>query len=381
MSTVFGYPTIEAEIVGLINKANADHGAAFTVDTLSIERGEYDGFEARQKFIVKDTSGKYYGVRDDISLFKRNFQTLFKGIELHVQAGSGLNNRKILASLCETYGLPPFEDSDFAAGLLDLNTDAGDEEIFISWPIAETSWSWTGSVEFYLRNTKTSLSSIITDNLDAFKGNSFSGITWSIRQTAMEGLYYPSIFDLDKVIVETDLNGLEYPGSQDLNTLITVTELNGLEYPSDIALNNFTSELNGLEYPPVIDLSSLRTGALVGFDYPTGVGTNRYSALVLTRPLDFSDYQNAIQQFRVGSEITDASLVKAIVNMIAANWATMNTEANKAKLTTAFTNARVTSITRKRSIHGWTETVNLTPSTVSFVVGQASLRYDIETEE
>lgn len=381
MSTVFGYPTIEAEIVGLINKANADHGASFTVDTLSIERGEYDSFEARQKFIVKDTSGKYYGVRDDISLFKRNFQTLFKGIELHVQAGSGLNNRKILASLCETYGLPPFEDSDFAAGLLDLNTDAGDEEIFISWPIAETSWSWTGSVEFYLRNTKTSLSSIITDNLDAFKGNSFSGITWSIRQTAMEGLYYPSIFDLDKVIVETDLNGLEYPGSQDLNTLITVTELNGLEYPSDIALNNFTSELNGLEYPPVIDLSSLRTGALVGFDYPTGVGTNRYSALVLTRPLDFSDYQNAIQQFRVGSEITDASLVKAIVNMIAANWATMNTEANKAKLTTAFTNARITAITRKRSIHGWTETVSVTPSTVSFVVGQASLRYDIETEE
>ncbi|CAM8750665.1 virion structural protein [Klebsiella phage vB_KpM_Centimanus] len=381
MSTIFGYPTIEAEIVGLINKANADYGSDFTAENLDVQRGEFDSFESRQRFIVKDLSGRYFGVRDDIGVFKRNFQTLFKGIELHVQAGSGLTNRKILESLCATYGLPPFEDSDFAPGLLDLNTDAGDSEIFISWPIAETSWSWVGSVNFYLRNTKTSLASIITDNLEAFEPNSFAGITWSVRQTAMDGLYYPSIFDLDSVILETDLDGLEYPGSQDLNSLITVTTLDGLKYPSAVALDNFVSVLEGLEYPPTISLNSLQVGAMVGMDYPTGIGTNRYSALLLTRPLDFSDYQNAIQLYRIGTEITDGSLVQAIVGKIAANWSTMNTEANKARLTTAFTNARVTAINRVRSVYGWTETVTLTPSTTSFIVGQAQLRYDIESVE
>lgn len=381
MSTVFGYPTIEAEIVGLINKANADYGSDFTAENLDVQRGEFDTFESRQRFIVKDLSGRYFGVRDDVAVFKRNFQTLFKGIELHVQASSGLTNRKILQSLCVTYGLPPFEDSDFAPGLLDLNTDAGDAEIYISWPLADTSWSWVGSVNFYLRNTKTSLSSIITDNLEAFEPNSFSGITWSIRQTAMNGIYYPSVFDLDSVILETDLDGLEYPGSQDLNTLITVTELDGLDYPSDIVLDNFVSVLEGLEYPPVISLSSLQVGAMVGLDYPTGVGSNRYSALVLTRPLDFSDYQNALQLYRIGAEINDNSLVQAIVGKIAANWVTMNTETNKARLTTAFTNATVTAINRVRSVYGWTETVTLTPSSSSFIVGQAQLRYDIESIE
>ena len=141
MTTIFGYPTIKAEIIGLINKANADHNAAFTEDTLDVQRGEYDTFESRQDFIVKDLSGHYFGIRDDISIFKRNFQTLFKGITLHVQVGSGYTNRKILESLCETYGLPPFIDADFAPGVLDLNTDAGDQEIFISWPLADTSWS------------------------------------------------------------------------------------------------------------------------------------------------------------------------------------------------------------------------------------------------
>lgn len=381
MTTIFGYPTIEAEIVGLINKANADYGSNFKPEELDIQFGEFDSFESRQRFIVKDLSGRYFGVRDDVGVFKRNFQTLFKGIELHVQSGSGLSNRKILESLCATYGLPPFEDSDFAPGLLDMHTDAGDEEIAVSWPLADTSWSWTGSVDFYLRNTKTSLGSIITDNLDAFTGNDFSGITWSIRRTPLDGLYYPSIFDLDTIITDTDLDGLEYPGSLDLGTIITVTELDGLDYPSDIDLGGFIEVLTGLEYPPTLALNSLQAGALVGLDYPTGIGTNRYSALVLTRPLDFSDYQNAIQRFRIGDQINDASLVSAIVGLIAANYTVMNTETNKAKLTTAFTNGTVTAISRKRSVYGWTEYVTVTPASTAFLVGQAILRYDIETDE
>lgn len=381
MTTIFGYPTIKAEIIGLINKANADYNAAFTEDTLDVQRGEYDTFESRQDFIVKDLSGHYFGIRDDISIFKRNFQTLFKGITLHVQVGSDYTNRKILESLCETYGLPPFIDADFAPGLLDLNTDAGDEEIFISWPLADTSWSWTGKVEFYLRNTKTSLSSIIVDDLEAFDGNRYAGITWTVRQTPLEGAYYPIHFDLDKVITVTDLSGLDYPGSYDLNTLITVTNLTGLEYPANFDLSTLTSTLNGLEYPPIINLSALSNISLSGMTYPTGVGTNRFSALVLTRPLDFSDYQNAIQQFRVGSQITDASLVSAIVGKIAANFDEMNTEARKSRLTVAFTNATIVSITRQRSYYGYTEYVTVQPASTSFIVGQAVLRYDIETEE
>jgi hypothetical protein len=59
----------------------------------------------------------------------------------------------------------------------------------------------------------------------------------------------------------------------------------------------------------------------------------------------------------------------------------MNTETNKAKLTTAFTNGTVTAISRQRSVYGWTEYVTVTPASSAFLVGQAVLRYDIETDE
>lgn len=378
MTTIFGYPTIKSEIVGLINKANVDFKSDFTEETLSIERGEFDTFESRQRFIVRDLSGRYYGERDDVGLFKRNFQTLFKGIELNVQTGSGVKNRVVLESLCQLYGLPPFDDSDFAPGLLDMSTDSGDKAVFVSWPIADTSWSWTGNVEFYLRNTKTSLSSIITDDLEAFDGNPYSGIVWTIRKTTANGLYYPIDFDLDQVIVKTELSGLEYPGDFDLGTLITVTDLSGLEYPPETNLNAFNADLSGLEYPPIIDLTAMTAKTLSGLMYPTGIGTNRYSALVITRPLDFSDYQVAIQQYRVGAQINDESLVNVIVDLIAANFSTMATESSKSRLKVAFTGAQVVSIDRVRTAFGWTETVTVQPSSTAFIIGQAVLRYDIE---
>lgn len=382
MTTIFGYATIKDEIVSLINAANADYGSDFATADLDVSLGEFDIADSRQRFVVKDLSGKYFGIRNDVGVFKRNFQTLFRGITLHIQSGTGLKNSAILQILADTYGLEPFAASDFADGLLDLTTDVGDDEVLVTWPFASTSWSWTGNCVFYLRNEKSSLGGLITDDfLEVFAGNTPTGLSWNLRTTPLNGLYYPSQFDLDQVILTTDLEGLEYPGEYDLGSLITVTDLDGLDYPTDIVLDDLIAALDGLEYPPAVDLNALTVLALSGLDYPAGIGTSRYSALVLTRSLDFSDYQNAIQRFRIGENITDANLVSVIVGKIAANWLTMNRADYKANLTVAFTNATVQSITRTRSLVGWTETMELKPSANSFITGNAFLRYDIESTE
>lgn len=380
--SIFGYPTIEAELTGLINIANADYGSSFGPTDLSFTATDYDSFEQRQRFDVRDTTGKYFGIRDNVGIFKRNFQTLFLGITVHVQAGSGLTNRVIIDALSATYGLTKFADSDFAPGLLDLNTPVDDDEVFVSWPIATTSLTWVGKVEFYLRNTKTSLKTLITDDhLEAFDPNVQTGFLNDVRVTALPGIPYPEYYNLEDIIIVTELNGLEYPGNQDLSTIITKTELDGLDYPTSLSLDSLTATLTGLEYYPTFALNSIVKGDTDGLEYPSGVTSNRFSALVLTRPLDFSDYQNAIQRFRVGDNITDANLVTVIVGKIADAFSSMNTESRKTSLTVAFTNATVQSISRKRSQYGWTETVTVKPSTASFIAGNAVLRYDIETDE
>lgn len=379
--TIFGYPTIEAEIVSLINQGNADYGANFAVGDLILTLGDFDTLEARQRFSIRDNSGKYFGVISDMGIFKRNFQTLFKGITINLQAASGQNNRAILAALCAQQGLPPFKDSDFAPGLLDMNVDVPDVAVPVNWPFASTSWGWTGSVQFNLSNVKNSLTNIITDgDTEGLDPATLSGVTWQIKDTTLVGLDLPVWNYLDKVIDETDLAGLEYPGDTDLSSVITITSLDGLEYPTDVSLDGLFGSLDGLEYPPAVDLASL-TATLAGIDYPAGFVSGKPSAWVLTQGLDFSDYGNAIAAYRVGSEINDNVLVNVIVGKIVTQWPTLNTEANIAKLTMAFARSDVTAISTKRSVYGRTTSVTLKLASHALLTGNAVLKYDIETDE
>lgn len=382
MNSIFGYPTVEAELAALINKANSDYNSDFEEGDLSFIRGEYNPVDKRQNFSVKDLSGRYFGIRDGLGFFKRDFQILFKGIEIHVQVSSGLTNRVIIDELSRRYGLPKFSDNDFADGLLEQNTDVGDSELLVSWPFSSTSFTWIGKVEFYLRNTKSSLTTLITDDhIDGFTPAVQSGILIDTVVTALPGLKVTDDFNLDDIIFQTDLEGLEYPNSMDLGLIITKPDLDGLDYPSSLSLNDLSNDLNGLDYYPSIALNLLPVADLNAIDYPTGTGTNRYSGLLLTRPLDFSDYQNAIQRFRVGAPINDANLVSVIVSKIMATFDALNNATDKAKLTLAFTNAVVLSIKRVRSPYGWRETVSIRPAASSFVAGDAVLVYDIETTE
>lgn len=379
MTTIFGYDTLNAEIVGLINQANANFGAQFGPNDLQLTLGDFDLLESRQRFTAKDLTGKYFGVIDDLGIFKRSFQTLFKGIDIHVQVGSGETNREVAQLLCTQQGLPPFDDSDFAPGLLDLNTPANDTEILVQWPFAATSWGWTGSLNFYLRNSKNSLATLIPDGDTAgLDPVPLSGITWQVPVTALNGINPPIWNDLNQVITATDLPGLEYPGDNDLNLLISVTDLPGLEYPGIQSLNDLSTDLSGLDYFPALNLTTL-SGSLTGLDYPMGTLVGKASAYVLTQCLDFSDYENAIAALRVGSEINDPNLVNVIVGKIAAQWPAFNTQSSVTKLTTCFSGSDVTSITRTRHYTGWTVSVTLALSTQSFLSGSAVLKYNIET--
>lgn len=381
MTTIFGYPTVEAEIVGLINTANANYGAAFVDGDLTLTAGDYDSLESRQRFSVQDNSGKYFGVIDNIGIFKRNFQTLFKGITINVQAASGQTNREVLAVLCEQQGLPTFTDSDFADGLLDLNIDATDEAVQVTWPFSANSWGWTGSIVFYLTNVKNSLATLIPDgDIDGITQVSLSGVTWALKETALNGLTSPNWNDLTQVIGITDLEGLEYPGDQDLGLVITVTELDGLDYPSAQDISGLTPTLVGLEYYPVQDMSTL-SGNLTGVSYPDLFVANTPSAWAITQCIDFSDYENAIARYRVGSEITDASLVNVITGKIVSTWPSLNTEASVSKMNVAFTRAVVNSITTARSVGGWTVSVKLKLASSAFLTGYAVLKYDIISED
>lgn len=380
MTTIFGYPTIEAEIIGLINQDNADQGANFAVGDLALTLGAFDSLEARQRFSIKDTSGRYFGVIGDMGIFKRDFQTLFKGITLHVQTDSGLTNREILAALCVLYGLPTFNDSDFAPGLLDMNTAVPDVEVAVSWPFAATSWGWTGTLDFYLSNLKNSLTTLIPDgDTSGLDPVALSGLTWQVTQTALDGIEPPEWMDLNKVITDTDLDGLEYPGDTDLGILITVTDLDGLDYPTNIALDNLVNTLNGLEYLPAQSLSGL-TNTLTGLAYPTGFVAGKPSATVLTTGLDFSDYEHAVSRFRKGSELTDASLVNVIVGKIMAQWPSLNTEANMSRLVVAFTRARVADITTVRTPTGFVTTSTITLASQAYFTGSAVLKFTVSSK-
>lgn len=380
MTTIFGYPTIEAEIIGLINQDNADQGANFAVGDLALTLGAFDSIEARQRFSVQDTSGKYFGVIGDMGIFKRDFQTLFKGITLHVQTNSGLSNRQILAELCVRYGLPTFNDSDFAPGLLDMNTTVPDVEVQVAWPFAATSWGWTGTLSFYLSNLKNSLTTLIPDgDTSGLDPVSLSGLTWQITRTALSGILPPDWMDLDKVITDTDLNGLEYPGDTDLSILITVTDLEGLEYPSAIALDDLINTLDGLEYLPAQSLADL-TNSLTGLEYPAGFVTGKPSATVLTAGIDFSDYEQAISRFRKGSELTDPSLVNVIVGKIMAQWPSLNTETNMTRLMVAFTRAKVADITTVRTPAGFVTTSTITLASQAYFTGKAVLKFIVSSQ-
>ena len=383
MTTIFGYNTIQDEVVGLINAANADYNADFTSSNLKLTLGDYDTLENRQYFTAVDLSGRYFGVIDDLQFFKRNFQTLFKGITIYVQVNSGSTNREILTALCNQQGLPPFTDNDFATGLLDLVTEVGDTETLINWPIQTSSWGWTGNVTFYLRNTKSSLTTLLGDgNLSGIDGIAVSGLFWGTKTPALNGIILPNWNHLDDVITQTYLDGLEYPGDTDFGQIITVTELDGLYYPTSIALDNFTvTELDGLYYPPTIPLDLLNA-TLSGLNYFDGFDATKLSAYPLTYPIDFSDYSNAISSYRRGSQINDASLVNIIVGKILSTWPTLNTESNVKDFTVAFKNATVQSISTVRSPSvGWTVTVVLNLSSHAVLTGNAVLRYDIETFE
>ncbi|QDB71168.1 hypothetical protein CPT_Moabite_138 [Serratia phage Moabite] len=381
MSTIFGHDTIKAEVIDLINKKNAQFGADFTEDNLEVTWLSYDALDRRQTMMTKDLSGRYFGLRD-IRFFKRDYDLLFKGIDVKIQVGSGYNNRAVLKELSRAYGLPPFEDYDFAPGLLDMSIEVGDHEQLIEWPFADSSWGWTGTCRFKLRNMKTSLETLIPDGtLDRFHPEELKGVFYELVNGTLSGLDYPEYFDLGKIITVTDLEGLEYPDDIDLGVIIHTTDLEGLEYPPMTDISKFqTSDLQGLEYPPAYDLTKLNVFALAGLDYPSGTGAGQTSAYSTTYPLDFSDYQRAIRTYRLGDTITDVNLVNVIVSMIQSNWTKLQGETNKSNLFNSFLNATIQSIEQKRSIHGWTISVGVKLSSQRVLRGNAVLRYDIQSE-
>ncbi|UQT03124.1 hypothetical protein TOTORO_02610 [Serratia phage vB_SmaS-Totoro] len=380
MSNIFGHDTIKSEIIDLINKKNAQFGADFTEDNLEVTWLNYDALDRRQTMMTKDLSNRYFGLRD-VSFFKRDYGILFKGIDVKIQVDSGLSNRMVLKELSRAYGLPPFEDYDFAPGLLDMNIEVGDVEQTIEWPFVDSSWGWTGVCAFKLRNVKSSLDTLIPNgDLDKFHAEKLSGVFYELTNGTLKGLDYPDQFDMNKIISITELEGLEYPNDIDLGIIIHTTELEGLEYPAMTDISLFPKDvLDGLEYPPAYDLTKLNVFALAGLDYPSGTGTGQKSAYTTTYPLDFSDYQRAIRGYRLGDSLTDVNLVNVIVSMIQANWTQLRGEKNQSDLVNSFLNSTVQSIEQKRSVHGWTVTVGLKLSSQRILRGNAVLRYDIDS--
>lgn len=380
MSTIFGHDTIKDEVLDLINKKNQQFGADFTGDNLSITWLHYDSLDRKQTMMTKDLSDRYYGQRE-VNFFKRDYGILFKGIDVKIQVGSGLSNRMVLKELSRAYGLPPFEDYDFAPGLLDLSIEVGDQEQLIEWPFVESSWGWTGSCKFKLRNMKSSLETLIPDGrLDKFHPEKLEGVFYELTNGTLDGLDYPDMFDLNAIISEVDLDGLEYPNDIDLGVIIHTTDLQGLEYPPMTDLTTFPKEdLQGLEYPPAVNIAQLPTFVLDGLDYPQGTGSSQKSAHTTTYPLDFSDYQRAIRTYRIGDNIVDTNLVNVIVSMIQDTWVGLSGETNKSDLYNAFMNSVVASIDQKRSVYGWTVSVGIKLSSQRVLRGNAVLRYDIDS--